>query len=191
MGVEGVIDEVIIGIWPERRSDPADDDRVRPMPPPSRIEEAPLETSNLRGRMRYALGRRLDWLKPRCARYGPRRFGWRLPVAMPGPAGPSLWPGAIRADVAGGCAAEGCAGCCAEFWGCRPGRSRDAGWARAGSPRPPYPFLWRRGDDRPFLRPMSCRAPVVRRRPVRARRKDARVAVARRAVLVAPPAARR
>src|SRR3954466_328510 len=38
--------------------------------------------------MRYALGLRLDWLKPHCARYGPRRFGWRLPVAMPGLAGP-------------------------------------------------------------------------------------------------------
>src|SRR4051812_41026026 len=45
-----------------------------------------------------------------------------------------LWPGAIRADVAGGCAAEGCADCCADSWGCRPGRSRDAGWARPGSP---------------------------------------------------------
>jgi hypothetical protein len=53
-----------------------------------------------------------------------------------------LWPGAIRADAAGGCAAaaEGCADCCADSWGCRPGRSRNAGWARPGPPRPPIRF---------------------------------------------------
>src|SRR4051794_3601373 len=43
--------------------------------------------------MRYVLGRRLDWrrldwLKPHCARCGLHRFGWRLLVALPGPAGP-------------------------------------------------------------------------------------------------------
>jgi len=46
------------------------------------------------------------------------------------------WPGAIRADAAGGCAAGGCA----ESWGCRPGPSRNAGWARPGPPRPPTRF---------------------------------------------------
>jgi hypothetical protein len=51
-----------------------------------------------------------------------------------------LWPGAIRADAAGGCAAGGCADCCADSWGCRPGRSRNAGWARPGPPRPPTRF---------------------------------------------------
>ena len=50
------------------------------------------------------------------------------------------WPGAIRADAAGGCAAGGCADCCADSWGCRPGRSRNAGWARPGPPRPPTRF---------------------------------------------------
>ncbi len=47
-----------------------------------------------------------------------------------------LWPGALRADAAGGCAAGGCADC----WGCRPGRSPNAGWARDGPPRPPTRF---------------------------------------------------
>ena len=50
------------------------------------------------------------------------------------------WPGAIRADAAGGCAAGGCADSCADSWGCRPGRSRNAGWARPGPPRPPTRF---------------------------------------------------
>ena len=45
------------------------------------------------------------------------------------------WPGAIRADAAGGVR-----GGCADSWGCRPGRSRNAGWARLGSPRPPTRF---------------------------------------------------
>jgi hypothetical protein len=47
-----------------------------------------------------------------------------------------LWPGARRAAAAGGCAAGGCA----ESWGCRPGRSRSAGWARSGPPRAPCRF---------------------------------------------------
>jgi hypothetical protein len=41
------------------------------------------------------------------------------------------WPGAVRADAAGGGA---------DSWSCRPGRSRNAGWARLGSPRPPTRF---------------------------------------------------
>jgi hypothetical protein len=51
-----------------------------------------------------------------------------------------LWPGAIRADAAGGCGAEGCADCRVDSWGCRPGRSRNAGWATPGPPRPPTRF---------------------------------------------------
>ena len=51
-----------------------------------------------------------------------------------------LWPGAIRAAAAGGCAAGSCADCRVDSWGCRPGRSRNAGWATPGPPRPPNCF---------------------------------------------------
>jgi hypothetical protein len=43
VGIEGVVDEVIVRIGPEHGPDPADDDRPRPMPLPSGIEEPPLE----------------------------------------------------------------------------------------------------------------------------------------------------
>jgi hypothetical protein len=48
-----------------------------------------------------------------------------------------LWPGAIRAAAAGGCA-DCRVDCWGDSWGCRPGRSRNAGWATP--PRPPTCF---------------------------------------------------
>ena len=65
------------------------------------------------------------------------------------------WPGAIRADAAGGCAAGGCADCCRLGLSSRTFAQRGLGktWPASTS----HPFLWRRSDDRPLLWPMSCR----------------------------------
>ena len=137
--------------------------------------------SNLRARMRYVLGRRLDWLKPHCARCGLQWSGWRLSVVMPGPAG-LICSGPARYERM------------------LPAVARTVAWILGADV--PDVRATRAGQDlaRLDLQPVSLaseRRPsapsplVVRRRPVRARRKDARVAAARRGVLAAPPAARR
>ena len=147
--------------------------------------------------MRYALGRRLDWLKPHCARCGLKRSGWRLPVAMPGPAGPIcsgparyewMLPAAARTVVARTVVARTPGAVVPDVRATRAGQDL----ARQDLARLDLPPVSLASEWQPSARSAHVLpAHVVRRRPVRARRKDARVAAARCGVLVAPPAARR
>ena len=101
--------------------EPASADALRPGPP-ARLAPGRLAKASLRKMRPSAV--RLEFAG--CIAWA----GW-----------PDLpWPGAIRADAAGGCAAGGCADCRVDSWGCRPGRSRNAGWATPGPPRPPTRF---------------------------------------------------
>jgi len=120
--------------------------------------------------MRYALGRRLDWLrldwlKPHCARCGLQRFGWRLPVALPGPAGPigsgparyeRMLPAAARPAVARTVGAV--------VPDVRPTR---AGQEMARLDLPPVSLASERRPSAPSAHVLP--ALVARRRPVRAR----------------------